>query len=420
MSRFVGKHITMFTQGIGLKISASFIPPVALAWAFFGLYLFQLNDRGDPNFTTALVLGLLGICAGSCIVFWLVLSIILPLTHLKDIIVEVERTCNLNLRAEIETKDQIGHTAQAFNNLMSELNGVVNATNEVADRMAHNDLSARISVTAKGDFAQMKGRLNSSLDTVSTTLRAIAKNLRHFAIASSEANTAIRLISDGSQNQVTAVKEITLAIEHTATAIQDVSANARSSSDHTRAASQLVAEGQNNIGGMVNAVHSIARNARQIDSITEVIGQIARQTNMLSLNAAIEAARAGEAGKGFAVVAEEVGKLADHSSRSVADITILIEKADQETSQGVHMAELVGANITKIAIGVTEAERTSAAIASAMDRQTTSVVHIRNNIDQLAAIGQANAAAVEEMTATMSELSNLANQTGAEVDRFRF
>ena len=72
------------------------------------------------------------------------------------------------------------------------------------------------------------------------------------------------------------------------------------------------------------AIDEVGRASEEITNITKVIGEIADETNLLSLNASIEAARAGEAGKGFAVVALEIGKLAQTSVDSVQDINKLV------------------------------------------------------------------------------------------------
>lgn len=75
-----------------------------------------------------------------------------------------------------------------------------------------------------------------------------------------------------------------------------------------------------------STVNALVSKLESVNSITDSISQIARSTNLLSLNAAIEAARAGEAGKGFSVVAGEVGKLAENSKLAVQSITSILEE----------------------------------------------------------------------------------------------
>lgn len=76
----------------------------------------------------------------------------------------------------------------------------------------------------------------------------------------------------------------------------------------------------------------------EIVDITNLIGSIAEETNLLSLNASIEAARAGEAGRGFAVVASEIGTLAKNSADSVANITELINEINKLVENAVSQA----------------------------------------------------------------------------------
>src|SRR5699024_10984480 len=82
-------------------------------------------------------------------------------------------------------------------------------------------------------------------------------------------------------------------------------------------------------------VNRLNDNAKQVESITTMVGDIAEQTNLLALNASIEAARAGEHGKGFAVVAEEVRKLADESTQAVQRISELISLIQDDVKQVV-------------------------------------------------------------------------------------
>ncbi len=346
-------------------------------------------------------------------------TVIRGLVRLSGTLAEVEGTGSFSIRAEVSSRDEIGNAAAALNALLSDLNDVVVGVNAVTDRLASNDLGGRVTVTAKGDLDRLKGNLNRSIDGLSNTLGSVLGNIRQVATATGQVSQAISQISDGAQNQMYAIRQIGVGLAETARAVEEVSASAQHSSTHACQAASLVNDGRGRIEEMVQVVHSIANSAKEINKITGVIGQIASQTNMLSLNAAIEAARAGEAGKGFAVVAEEVGKLAEHSGRSVGEINTLVAKAGVETAKGVEVAGIVGASIDQIARGVSESEKMANAIAAAVEQQSASVEEIRTSMGQLQAIGESNAAASEEVTATMVELARIAELTRCEVERFR-
>jgi methyl-accepting chemotaxis protein len=336
-------------------------------------------------------------------------------------VAEVERTGDLSLRAEVGTRDEIGIMAEGFNGFLGNMEPVLEDLKKVMSAVAGGDLSASVRAEARSKLVgDIKDSVNASLTSLRDAFRTVAGNVRQVAAATGQASVAIGQISDGSLNQMNAIKQIAVGLAQTARAVEEVSASAQQSSTHARQAAGLVTQGRGRIDEMVATVTAIASNAKAITKITDVIGQIASQTNMLSLNAAIEAARAGEAGKGFAVVAEEVGKLADHSGRSVSEINALVEKADAETAKGVEVAGIVGASIDQIARGVSDSEKMANAIAAAVEQQSASVEEIRANMDQLQTIGETNASASEEVTATMVELARLAEQTRGEVERFRF
>jgi hemerythrin-like metal-binding protein len=351
---------------------------------------------------------------------WLVRWITRPLLAMRHLMAEIERTGDLSLRADISANDEFSETGRALNGFLANMELVLNDLRAVMTAVASGDLTRTVRAEAASRLVRdIKDDVNRSLTSLSTALRAVLDNVSQVAVATGQVSTAVGQISDGALNQLNAVKRIAVGIKQSAHAIEEVSVNAQASSGHAREAASLVSDGRDNVAGMVQSVHAISDRARDISKITGVIDRIASQTNMLSLNAAIEAARAGEAGKGFAVVAEEVGKLAEHSGRSVSEINSLIEIASAETVTGVETARVVGENIDRIAKVVSESDQMAAAIATAMQQQAAAIEEIRGSVDDLSHIGETNAAASEEVTATMVELARLADHTKAEIGRFK-
>jgi len=134
-----------------------------------------------------------------------------------------------------------------------------------------------------------------------------------------------------------------------------------------------------------------------------IVGEIARQTNLLSLNAAIEAARAGEHGKGFAVVANEVGKLAAVSQQAASDILEIANKSVSKANTAGEKIKAIIPDIRRTADLVSE-------ISASSNEQNTGSEQINQAMLQLDQVIQQNAASAEEASAMSEELTSQAEQ----------
>ncbi|HKS88222.1 MAG TPA: methyl-accepting chemotaxis protein [Stellaceae bacterium] len=254
---------------------------------------------------------------------------------------------------------------------------------------------------------------------ISQLTERVIENIRRVANAATQASSAVSQVSDGSNVQLTALRQSAAALGQSTEAIAEVARSTQLASEQAKEAANLVADGIRQMDRMVEVVNAISENSTQISQIAGAISQIASQTNMLALNAAIEAARAGEHGKGFAVVAEEVRKLAENSGGLAQEIASLVQHATDAAGRGVTMAREVADNMHHIAEGVQQSDRLVGAIATAMEEQQATVRGINTNVVELTRIGQSNATAAEEITATMIDLSKLAERSRGDVDEFK-
>ena len=315
-----------------------------------------------------------------------------------------------------------GEYGKAMNNAqraMSSLNVMLSDVGQVMRQMANGDLSQRVEATGQGDLLTLRDNINSSLDALAKSMHEININTHQLALASRETSEAISQIADGAQNQTMAISQVAAAVKQTSQAIDEVSNSTEMASDKSRESVARVQAGVEKMAAMVEVVTAIANNSEKISKITSVIEKIANKTNLLSLNAAIEAARAGEHGKGFAVVADEVGKLAVSSAASSQEIAQLVQAASSETAKAVLAVTEVSQDMAQVGEISQMTDSLLQRISASLEEQALAIEEINVNLTGLDRIANSNAAASEEMTASVISLSNSADATRQEVARFR-
>ena len=341
-------------------------------------------------------------------------------------LVQLARAGSLSQLRAVNDSDQNQANGKALDQVMGTLTATdaahVTEMAEATQKFYDSRLVLMIVLAALGLALAVLALLiviNRITRPISRLTERVTENIRRVAIAATQASTAVSQVSDGSNVQLTALKQSAAALGQSTEAIAEVARSTQLASEQAKEAANLVADGIRQMDRMLDVVNVISENSTQINQIADAISRIASQTNMLALNAAIEAARAGEHGKGFAVVAEEVRKLAENSGGLAQEIAGLVQHATEAAGRGVTMARDVSDSMHQVADGVQQSDRLVGAIATAMEQQQVTVRGINTNVAELTRIGQSNATAAEEITATMLDLSKLAEHSRADVDEFK-
>ncbi|ABD41740.1 methyl-accepting chemotaxis sensory transducer with Pas/Pac sensor [Methanospirillum hungatei JF-1] len=300
----------------------------------------------------------------------------------------------------------------------------------IAKEFAGYNFTARFDkkLNIKGDWISFREALDEIGDKVAEAISTINMQVKNLSLNADQANVNVGEIAQGagqmahSASQVSAnaeqgnsgVQQILKAMEDLTITVAEVSKKTEEVSEYSRNANDLAKEGTSLAKKAEDGMHVITMSAEdmnrligeiqqdmgQIGKIVRLISDIANQTNLLALNAAIEAARAGEAGRGFAVVAAEVKALATESRTSAENIAEMISSLQKKSENAGNSAEAAAEAIKDGNVALSDTLKVFGKLAE-------SVNGISMHIEQVAAMTEEQASGVEEVTASVNEISNL-------------
>ncbi|EIZ1550013.1 methyl-accepting chemotaxis protein [Vibrio parahaemolyticus] len=343
------------------------------------------------------------ILAALGMVFLLLRTVLKPLNDIKDAMAQIASgDGDLSQRIQINTQDEIGQLAKAFNEFVSKIQAtvsqVIDSSNTLRQEMAN--LSSLTETIADSTVSQQRDSeaVAAAVHEMQVTSRNVSESANEAAVASQTANDEL--------------SNTNVILEQTVGSIRDLAGEIESAS---------------------HVINTLDNDVSDIASVLDVIRGIAEQTNLLALNAAIEAARAGEQGRGFAVVADEVRSLASRTQQSTGEIQAMIEKLQSGAGQAVEVmrgsqnsseetiqsAGRASASLAEILNAISRMNEMNTHIATAASQQSTVSDEVNTNVQGIA---DSSTSIVDIVTQAQQSLAMLSQQTqrlDQQVSQFR-
>ncbi len=299
-------------------------------------------------------------------------------------------------------KDEMGQLRDAFNEMTSEVRGILSVVKETADNVGEK-------------VSDVEVIANSSRESVNTQMVQTEEVANTITDMSERAHMVMTMAGEAEKSALSGADRSTQAGKVVLNVITDVK--------------QLSEE----MSHSMEAVNRLADNSTNISSILGTIKGIAEQTNLLALNAAIEAARAGEQGRGFAVVADEVRTLASRTQGSAEEIDALIKEVQQNIQRAVDTMEvnrtmvnktvdssgLVGEALESIQISMKDIQSKTLEIVSSSSNQQEAAKALDNNLLVIREQGGETVQNVEGTVKAVRQTQALTESLKERVERFK-
>lgn len=276
---------------------------------------------------------------------------------------------------------------------------------DFAQSISSGDLNTRLEISQNDEIGDLAESLSVMAAKLTTIMSEIVQSSDTIAESSMELLDSSVKFSEGANNQAASSEEISTSMELMLARIQQNTKNAQETEKIAIKAALGIQDGNESTKALILSMNNIVQKI-------SIVGEIAKQTNLLAINAAIEASRYGIQGKGFAVVAAEVKKLAERAQLAAKEINEL-------STKGLFQAKETENKLLDIIPDIEYTAKLVKQIAASSLEQKISSEEINQGIQQLNKVTQQNAGSSFELAANSKKISKQAENLKKLISYFR-
>lgn len=281
-----------------------------------------------------------------------------------------------NTHLEMAPGTELGIMGSSLDKLILQVETFIHEINTTIKNATKGDFSKPLSSEGMhGEFVDAMEMVKSSIDVMheqefKKQRDALNSELSKMSV---EVTESLSVIQTDLNNNINNLKQVTNATKNAATLADNSRHTIEIIIDELASLTEKV--DQNN-----EAINSMSSRTQEINSVIQLITDIAEQTNLLALNAAIEAARAGEHGRGFAVVADEVRKLAERTHKATGEISVSINSLKQDMNEIEKTADEMNKVVDKSSQKINAFEDTLVRLNESSSNIVTSSYMMENSV----------------------------------------
>jgi len=362
-------------------------------------------------------------------------------------IAEFQRTMNARATAEARAAARVTHAGAAALKLVagilalcmgatlwifhSQMGVVITRYTRALDARSDRDLDFALHPAGTRELRCLAIAFNDQLARAQALVRTLDQSARTLAASSADlSGVSLRMGSAADETAAqagvvaAAAEQVSRNVEMVAAGAEEMGASIREIAHSAQEAARVAGAAVEVAASTSSQMARLGDSSAEIGHVVKVITGIAEQTNLLALNATIEAARAGEAGKGFAVVANEVKELAKCTSQATEEIGQKVAVIQADTQGAVTAIEQISAIIgqineiqTTIAGAVEEQSATTSEISRNVGEASRGVQEIAANVGSVARSARETAQDAGQSQRAASELAQMAAELQQMVDR---
>ncbi len=328
---------------------------------------------------------------------------------------------DLSVHIQVEHQDELGKMALLVNGFLSRLNRDFRKLGQIIKETENSGMSmVRSAQEETREIQNIENSMKhisenvedqtSGVEQVSSTLEEMVRNIDH--------------IATNIEKQAASVNESAGTIEEMSRNIEHITKNSVKTKETSKQLSLVARDGGDAVKKSMFAIREVAEYSNQILKLLKLITDIARQTNLLAMNASIEAAHAGDAGKGFAIVADEIRRLSENTNKSAREIQGVVNTIVEKIDVSANLSERAEMGLEKIVSFAAQTETIIVELNMMMEEQNVSTKDILNSTQTLVQLTEEIRLAmseqkygVDEFGVTMNNLKDLFVESRDEINQ---